>query len=888
MAQVTPASQLTITRASTATYVGANGTITTAAVNEPRYEFDPVALTPKGLLVEQASTNLFLNSAVAVTQTVTVVQGMQYSFSFWGTGSVVLSGGAVATLVGLGNFPAARVSNTFIATTTSVVVTITDSVLMAQLELGMPSSYIPTVGAAVTRAADVVNVDGVRYSNNAVAGQGTMYVNFEPLTIPKDTTTALSYNDGTVNNAIRIAARNSNTKNVIRSNIFTPTTDYFVGTVLGGTGLGFNGIRTNGVTTTDFSPFNGASTITVASGDYDSVNNVTCFGGTGDSFASSSDNGVTWIDRSISGGAATMGSGVAFGTRFIAPAALGFRLSTTSGTSWRRINVTGQTQAQNEIAYNGTTTLVSVGNTGTAYTSTDNGETWTLQSTGRASGTFSGITFGAGLFVAGITLNSTTAVSTSPDGVTWTTRTTPSIAPNDIAYNGTNLFVMVGSAGVIQTSPDGITWTARTSPQTAQAWTGVSFGNGIWTIVGNAGVVATSPDGINWTSRTSGATVNLQEVVYANFATNPLWIAVGSTGTIITSPDAITWTTRTSGVINTLSGVFTNNTTVIISGNNGTLLSSINGTTWLVRSNQTANINKVTFATNLWLVANNQVSPNVNFGYYDTSFNFTRLQLPTLPVASSNSQTFTYLNGKYYLAGTGYIATSTDLVNFTFVPNLRTDILYNAFTQNGDTVIVGTSVGTLYISIDNGVTFSIQSVDANTGGSSCTSLMFRDNKYIIVSLNGNICTSTDGLVWSRKLSSGIALRTLMYSTKENLYYVCGDLGAIYTSPDAETWTLLANRASASVTNAGIMTYGTALPNLKTGANKLAISFKSGTMSVALNGTTSYTKSDITVPTANRLSYGQSGAASMQLNGYIKDVQFFKQPLSVAELQAITL
>jgi hypothetical protein len=51
---------VTFTRGTTATFVGSNGLIQTAAVNVPRLDFDPVTLAPRGLLIEEQRTNLLL------------------------------------------------------------------------------------------------------------------------------------------------------------------------------------------------------------------------------------------------------------------------------------------------------------------------------------------------------------------------------------------------------------------------------------------------------------------------------------------------------------------------------------------------------------------------------------------------------------------------------------------------------------------------------------------------------------------------------------------------------------------------------------------------------------------------------------------------------------
>jgi hypothetical protein len=53
----------TFTRASTATFVGSDGLIQTAAIDIPRFDHDPVTLACKGLLIEEGRTNALQHSA---------------------------------------------------------------------------------------------------------------------------------------------------------------------------------------------------------------------------------------------------------------------------------------------------------------------------------------------------------------------------------------------------------------------------------------------------------------------------------------------------------------------------------------------------------------------------------------------------------------------------------------------------------------------------------------------------------------------------------------------------------------------------------------------------------------------------------------------------------
>ena len=165
---------VTFTRASSGTFVGSDGLIKSATTNEARFDHNPTTGESLGLLVEEARTNVLLNSATLSTQSVTVAAAAN-TLSFYGTGTVTLTGVSTAgPLVGTGANN--RVSLTFTPTVGVLILTVSGSVTNAQLEAGaFPTSYIPTAAATVTRAADVASITGSNFSSWYNQTEGTVF-----------------------------------------------------------------------------------------------------------------------------------------------------------------------------------------------------------------------------------------------------------------------------------------------------------------------------------------------------------------------------------------------------------------------------------------------------------------------------------------------------------------------------------------------------------------------------------------------------------------------------------------------------------------------------------------------------------------------------------------
>jgi hypothetical protein len=152
---------------------------TTDRLNHPR--IDHSSGTP-ALLLEPQRSNLLLNSTVLSTQNITTT-AVAHTLSFYGTGTITLSGTFTGSLVGTGANN--RVTLTFTPTAGTLTVTVTGSVNNAQCEVGAyATSWVSTAGAAVTRVVDM----GTNYYTTSLSSflnptSGTAFIDIDLLEV---------------------------------------------------------------------------------------------------------------------------------------------------------------------------------------------------------------------------------------------------------------------------------------------------------------------------------------------------------------------------------------------------------------------------------------------------------------------------------------------------------------------------------------------------------------------------------------------------------------------------------------------------------------------------------------------------------------------------------
>lgn len=146
---------MTFSRSSSAWRTNQVPAVVEATTNAARFDFSADG-SLRGLLIEGSTTRMNTIAAAPTAAEAVTVTAAPHTISFYGTGSVVLTGAHSATLTGTGAYPA-RVSLTFTPSAGTLTMTPSGTVQHLQLEAN-PFASSPILGEGTTpaRAQDVV------------------------------------------------------------------------------------------------------------------------------------------------------------------------------------------------------------------------------------------------------------------------------------------------------------------------------------------------------------------------------------------------------------------------------------------------------------------------------------------------------------------------------------------------------------------------------------------------------------------------------------------------------------------------------------------------------------------------------------------------------------
>ncbi|RZV35265.1 MAG: hypothetical protein EX272_10940 [Chromatiales bacterium] len=202
----------------------------------------------------------------------------------------------------------------------------------------------------------------------------------------------------------------------------------------------------------------------------------------------------------------------------------------------------------NDVAWNGTDTLVAVGDSGVILTS-PNGtdDAWVDVSVAAVPEPLTGVTW-EGVNSQFMIVGASSTVLTG-DGTNWVQEDLSNIAGarnlQDVAWLG-NRYIAVGNNGAIVTSnADGSVWTLQDAGGAVMntSFNAVATDSNQIVIVGSNGTILNSLDAVTWTEQAKPLNNDLNDITWDGNQ----FVAAGSNDAMLTSPDGLTWTAHNPG-----------------------------------------------------------------------------------------------------------------------------------------------------------------------------------------------------------------------------------------------------------------------------------------------------------------------------------------------------
>lgn len=377
-------------------------------------------------------------------------------------------------------------------------------------------------------------------------------------------------------------------------------------------------------------------------------------------------------------------------------------------------------------------------------------------------------------------------VMTSPDGFTWTRHEgfLPTInlgalgsASHQMTWNG-SVFAVVPKTTPFPAlfSADGITWTATPFPSHLNNG-GITAGSGLFVAVGYNTAISTSSNGNNWVSRSSSsndATHMLNSVAW----NGSYFVAVGDGVEVLTSPDGITWTPHDHVFGNPWKSVVWSPPlglwcTVSDSGVGAQCLTSPNGITWTARTLSVGSWETINWNGNLFVAS----------GFYNGGSTPTIATSPdginwTVRTNAAEPWRNITWNGSFFIAvGPNNLMTSPDGIAW-----LNRGIptgTWVASAWNGSVFAVIGSTGAVVTS-PNALAWTVQT----SMGGSRSSIAWGAGLFVVVGTSG-VKTSPDGVTWTTRTSVTGTWRDVVWNG--NLFVAVSGSGDLQTSPDGITW-----------------------------------------------------------------------------------------------------
>jgi hypothetical protein len=334
-------------------------------------------------------------------------------------------------------------------------------------------------------------------------------------------------------------------------------------------------------------------------------------------------------------------------------------------------------------------------------------------------------------------------------------------SPKNIVYGGGYYISINDPDNVVLSSTDKINWTPLSINNLIDTITYdstllkfIAYGKTLNNVV----LISTSPS-LSVVEYGTNFNFGVNKIVNANGK----YFAVGNSGEVATSTDCMTWTLQTGTAFNTSYKIYDvayGNSKYILAGGSGNISYSTDSTTWT----QTTAVEALGFD-----ITNISYSLSANNGSF----------IATTNNGSYGSILGTYDGIKWY--------NRSQITNGLYTGN----IAYNgSIYVNAGGLYAYTTNGTSHISVsNNGLDWSyVNSIPTTVG---FANVIYAASKFVAISTNGEIVTSTDGINWTLRTSNlpshnGYYGIGLCYSSIVGKFLATS--GTTYaTSTDGITW-----------------------------------------------------------------------------------------------------
>ena len=462
----------------------------------------------------------------------------------------------------------------------------------------------------------------------------------------------------------------------------------------------------------------------------------------------------------------------------------GIYISSNQGDSWTSISPLQKDETSYYIFVDGNNIYGGLAYGGIIY-SPDRGVTWQIKKDGITNQFVNLHVHNSKLYAK----RNNKLYETQDHGDTWVEITVPGISPNGVSSMAThNDMLFIADGNTVFFSQDGLTWSDSNAPSTGggiqlQSDTGI-----LYLGTGQGEYYYLSEIGGSWTqvqnSKTKGSVNKLL------FFDNSIFMA-SSGGVYKTVDNGTSWTAKNSGIKAQSSNNMASNTNyVFASGNGGIYRTDDNGQNWTLVNNGFYRPVYPKHISDIVTVGNTLFVSTFG-GIYSSTDNGDSWEPKYLSSTySKHTGHLAYDNGVLVTSesGTGVLLSSDMGETWTLAQTegLNTDFQYISMLIKGDTIVLGTYYGQIFLSVDSGQSWKEISILGQYDNRRPIDLEYQNDRLYVTTTQGLWISDDLGDHWQPFIASDTQYMDDLMVIEDTIY-VATDNGVLVGAKGRDIW-----------------------------------------------------------------------------------------------------